>query len=294
MGHVALVARLGAGGCAHDGLGGGHGCHLLMYLAQLIAHGGHVISNNDGLGAHGTALSVNGVLAPHAVILLKHGEDLEARLVKVVGPLALVDLAGVVHANDVRQGCGQQVVVPVVCRPFEFKVELEELLHPCVRCSLGARRYALLNQGLALVGSLGDARVIVLDLVQVLNVHPSPMHVIVVVATQPVLEGGVSNADHEDGKGILVASLDELLYARLLVSSSHLLVVELLGMLTSYSRIELVVEEDDVQLVLVEVQYVLEIALEFEELGPALMLPDGVVVVRAVVARCQLLWYTSK
>eukprot|EP00965_Chrysotila_dentata_P044232 1470124-Pleurochrysis_carterae.AAC.1 len=54
-----------------------------------------------------------------------------------------------------------------------------------VRCSLRAGRHALLNQGLALVGSLGDARVVVLDLVQVLDVHPSPMRVIVVVATQP-------------------------------------------------------------------------------------------------------------
>eukprot|EP00965_Chrysotila_dentata_P263205 6214783-Pleurochrysis_carterae.AAC.6 len=61
----------------------------------------------------------------------------------------------------------------------------------------------------------------------------------------------VGNVDHEDGKGVLAAGLDELLHERLLVSSGHLLVVELLGiMLSSYSRMELVVEEDGVQLVL--------------------------------------------
>eukprot|EP00965_Chrysotila_dentata_P242274 6204778-Pleurochrysis_carterae.AAC.2 len=60
MGHVALVARFGACCCAHDGLGGGHGCHLLTQLAQLVAQGEHVISNSDGLGAHGAALGVNG------------------------------------------------------------------------------------------------------------------------------------------------------------------------------------------------------------------------------------------
>eukprot|EP00965_Chrysotila_dentata_P064579 2141361-Pleurochrysis_carterae.AAC.3 len=70
---VALVARLGAGGCAHDGLSDGHVCHLLTQLAQLVAQRGHVISNNDGLGAHdGAALGINGVLALHAVIVLEH------------------------------------------------------------------------------------------------------------------------------------------------------------------------------------------------------------------------------
>eukprot|EP00965_Chrysotila_dentata_P116215 3841878-Pleurochrysis_carterae.AAC.1 len=78
MGHIALVARFGAGGCAHDGLSGGHGCHLLTQLAQLVAQGGHVSSISDGLGAHGAALGVNGVLALHAVILFEHGEDLGA------------------------------------------------------------------------------------------------------------------------------------------------------------------------------------------------------------------------
>eukprot|EP00965_Chrysotila_dentata_P043380 1442436-Pleurochrysis_carterae.AAC.3 len=56
------AARLGAGSCAHDGFGGGHGCHLLTHLAQLVAQGGLVISNSDGLGAHGAALGVDGVL----------------------------------------------------------------------------------------------------------------------------------------------------------------------------------------------------------------------------------------
>eukprot|EP00965_Chrysotila_dentata_P082588 2725957-Pleurochrysis_carterae.AAC.4 len=60
MGHVALVVRLGAGGCAHNGLR--HGCHLLTQLAQLVAQGGHVIFSSDGLGAHGAAVGVNGVL----------------------------------------------------------------------------------------------------------------------------------------------------------------------------------------------------------------------------------------
>eukprot|EP00965_Chrysotila_dentata_P150998 4989594-Pleurochrysis_carterae.AAC.1 len=214
MGHVALGARFGAGGCAHNRLGGGHGCHLLTQLAQFVAQGGHVISNSDGLGAHGAALGVNGALALHAVILFAHGEDLEAHLVKVFAPLALVDLADLVHANDVGQ-----VVAPVVCRPFEFGVELEELLHHSARCSLGAGRHAFLNQGLALVGGLGDARVVVLDLVQLLDVHPSPMRV-VVVATQPVLEGGVGNVNHEDGKGVLVAGLNKLLLARLLSAAA--------------------------------------------------------------------------
>eukprot|EP00965_Chrysotila_dentata_P240719 6203872-Pleurochrysis_carterae.AAC.3 len=140
------------------------------------------------VAAHGVALDVNGVLALHAVTLFKHGEDLEAHLVKLVAPLALVDLAGLVHANGVGQvrghgvqeGRGQQVVAPEVCRPFEFGVELEELLHHGGRCSLGAGRHALLNQGLALVGSLGDARVVVIDLVQMLDVQASPMRVVVV------------------------------------------------------------------------------------------------------------------
>eukprot|EP00965_Chrysotila_dentata_P141598 4679539-Pleurochrysis_carterae.AAC.1 len=52
-----------------------------------------------------------------------------------------------------------------------------------------------------------------------MNAHLSPMRVVVLVATQPVLEGGVvGNVDHEDGKGIFVAALDELLHARLFVS----------------------------------------------------------------------------
>eukprot|EP00965_Chrysotila_dentata_P040568 1345775-Pleurochrysis_carterae.AAC.1 len=57
-----------------------------------------------------------------------------------------------------------------------------------------------------------------------------------------------------------------------LVSSGYLLVVELFDMqLTSYSRMELVVEEKGVQLVLVKVQNILEVAIELEELGPALI-----------------------
>eukprot|EP00965_Chrysotila_dentata_P064461 2136726-Pleurochrysis_carterae.AAC.2 len=152
----------------HDGLGGGHGCHLLTKLTRLVAHqGGHVISNSEGLGAHGAALGINGVPAIHA------------------------------------EGRDQQVVAPVVCRPFDFGVELEELLRHVARCSLGAECHALFKQGLPFVGSLGDARVVVLDLVQVLHVHPSPMRVVVVAATQPVLEGRVGNVDHEDGKGVL-------------------------------------------------------------------------------------------
>eukprot|EP00965_Chrysotila_dentata_P167039 5515693-Pleurochrysis_carterae.AAC.1 len=75
-------------------------------------------------------------------------------------------------------------------------------------------------------------RVVVLDLVQVLDVHPSPMRVVVLVAMQPVLEGGVGNVDHEYGKGVFVAGLNELLHARLLVSSGNFFAVELLGMLT--------------------------------------------------------------
>eukprot|EP00965_Chrysotila_dentata_P255409 6212213-Pleurochrysis_carterae.AAC.3 len=57
--------------------------------------------------AHGAALGVTGVLALLAVILFEHGEYLEAHSVKVVRRLALVDLAGLVHANDVGQVCGQ-------------------------------------------------------------------------------------------------------------------------------------------------------------------------------------------
>eukprot|EP00965_Chrysotila_dentata_P172185 5682287-Pleurochrysis_carterae.AAC.1 len=49
---------------------------------------------------------------------------------------------------------------------------------------------------------LGDAGVIVLDLVQVmLDVSPSAVRVDVVVIAKPVLEGGVGDVDHEDGKG---------------------------------------------------------------------------------------------
>eukprot|EP00965_Chrysotila_dentata_P073980 2442727-Pleurochrysis_carterae.AAC.1 len=42
-------------------------------------------------------------------------------------------------------------------------------------------------------------------------------------------------------------------------------------MLATDSRMELVVEKDDVQLELVEVQDVLKVALELEELSPALV-----------------------
>eukprot|EP00965_Chrysotila_dentata_P197227 6178072-Pleurochrysis_carterae.AAC.2 len=101
--------------------------------------------------------------------------------------------------------------------------------------------------------------VVIIDLVQVLDVYPSPMRAVVEVATQP------------KGKGVFVAGLDELHHACLLVSSRRLLVVKLLGMLTSYSRMELVVEEDGAQLVLVEVQKVPEVALELEEHGPGLV-----------------------
>eukprot|EP00965_Chrysotila_dentata_P177543 5864989-Pleurochrysis_carterae.AAC.1 len=121
MRHVALVARLGAGGCEHAGLGRDHGCHLLTPLAQLVGQGGHVLSNSDGLAAHGAALGVKGVLALNAIIHLEHGEDFDAHLVKVVAPLALMHLAFLVHANSVGQvrgqgvqeGRGQQVVAPV-------------------------------------------------------------------------------------------------------------------------------------------------------------------------------------
>eukprot|EP00965_Chrysotila_dentata_P209310 6185216-Pleurochrysis_carterae.AAC.1 len=134
--------------------------------------GGHVISGSDGLGAHGAGLAIDGVFALDALICLEHGEDLKAHLVIVVAPLALLDPANLVYANDVGQvrgqgvqkGGGQQVVAPVVCSPFEFGVERDELLHHGSRSSLGAGSHALLNQGLALVGSLGDARIVVLDL----------------------------------------------------------------------------------------------------------------------------------
>eukprot|EP00965_Chrysotila_dentata_P033785 1124446-Pleurochrysis_carterae.AAC.9 len=141
-----------------------------LHFSQSLALGGHVISNSNSLGTHGVALGVNGVVAIHAVVLLEHGEDLKAHLANVVAPLALVDLAGLVHATDIGQVRGQdvqegrgqqQVVAPVVCSPFEFGVELEELLHHDARCNLGAGRHVLLNLGLALVGSVGDARVVV-------------------------------------------------------------------------------------------------------------------------------------
>eukprot|EP00965_Chrysotila_dentata_P195419 6176980-Pleurochrysis_carterae.AAC.1 len=42
--------------------------------------------------------------------LFEHGEDLKAYLAKVVAPVAVVvDLAGLVHANDVGQVRGQCV-----------------------------------------------------------------------------------------------------------------------------------------------------------------------------------------
>eukprot|EP00965_Chrysotila_dentata_P088464 2921167-Pleurochrysis_carterae.AAC.1 len=160
----------------------------------------------------------------------------------------------------------------MVCRPLEFGVELEELLHHGARRSLGAGSHALLHQGLALVGSLGDAGVVVLHLVQMLDVLPSAVRVVVVVAAEPVLEGDdVGDVDHEEGKDVLVVGFNELLHACIHLSSSHLLIGELLGMLTSDSRMELVVEEVGVQLVLVEVQNVPQVALELKELGPALV-----------------------
>eukprot|EP00965_Chrysotila_dentata_P008778 286264-Pleurochrysis_carterae.AAC.1 len=72
MRHVALVAGLDVGGCAHDRLGGRHGRHLLPQLTQLVAQGGHGISGGNGLGAHGPVFGVDGVLALHLVILFEH------------------------------------------------------------------------------------------------------------------------------------------------------------------------------------------------------------------------------
>eukprot|EP00965_Chrysotila_dentata_P105508 3484584-Pleurochrysis_carterae.AAC.1 len=80
-----------------------------LSCAQLIAQGGHVVPCGDGLGAHGPAFSINGVLALHPVIPLKHGEDLDADLVKVVTKGALADLAGLVRANHVGQVRGQGI-----------------------------------------------------------------------------------------------------------------------------------------------------------------------------------------
>eukprot|EP00965_Chrysotila_dentata_P100826 3330407-Pleurochrysis_carterae.AAC.1 len=76
---------------------------MFAQLTQLVAQGGHVVPCGNDLGAHGPAFSVNGVLAFYPVILLEHGEDLDADLVKVVSPIALADLAGLVHANHVGQ-----------------------------------------------------------------------------------------------------------------------------------------------------------------------------------------------
>eukprot|EP00965_Chrysotila_dentata_P214539 6188249-Pleurochrysis_carterae.AAC.1 len=171
------------------GLSGSHGCHLLAQLAQLVAQGGHAFSNSDGLGVHGAALGVNGFLVLHAVILLEHGGDLEAHLVTVVAPLVLVDLARLVHANNVKQvrgkgvreGRGQQVVAPMV-RADPSSSELSSRSVSAIVLAAASVPDAIpsLNQGLALIRSLGVARVVVLDLVQVLDVHPSPMRVVVV------------------------------------------------------------------------------------------------------------------
>eukprot|EP00965_Chrysotila_dentata_P109060 3602968-Pleurochrysis_carterae.AAC.1 len=92
----------------------------------------------------------------------------------------------------------------------------------------------------------------------VLDIGPNTVRVIFVVAAKPVLESGVNDVDHEDGKGVLVAGLIELLHALVHLSSRHLLVAELLRMLTTDSRMELVVKEDGVQLELVQVQDVLQ------------------------------------
>eukprot|EP00965_Chrysotila_dentata_P170167 5617200-Pleurochrysis_carterae.AAC.1 len=280
VGWVADACELLGGLFQGLGVGGGeHGRPGV--LTQLVAQGDHIISGGNYLCAHGPAFGViNGLFALHPVILFdEHGEHLTADLVKVVAPGTLASLASFVLAAYIRKvrgqgeqhGGGQQVVAPVVCRPLKFGVEFEELLYHGARCRFSAVRHALLDQSLTLVGSLGDASVVVLDPMQVLDVRPNAMRVVVIVAAQPVLERGVGDVDHENGKGVLVAGLDGLLHACLLISRSHLLVIQLLGMLTSYSRMELVVEEDGVQFVLVEVQNVLDVALELEKLGPAVV-----------------------
>eukprot|EP00965_Chrysotila_dentata_P090218 2977574-Pleurochrysis_carterae.AAC.2 len=88
---------------------------------------------------------------------------------------------------------------------------------------------------------------------------------------EPVLEGGVGDVHHKDGKGVLVASLNEVLHASIHLSGNQLIVGELLGVLTPYSRMQLVVEEDGVQLLLVEVQNDLQLALELAELNSTLV-----------------------
>eukprot|EP00965_Chrysotila_dentata_P151984 5022313-Pleurochrysis_carterae.AAC.2 len=141
----------------------------------------------------------------------------------------------------------------MVCRPLEFGVIISSRsFSAMVRPSLGAGSHALLHQSFALVGSLGNAGDVVLNLVQVLDVHPSAVRVVVVFAADLVLEGGVGDVDYEDGDGVLVAGLNELLRATIHLSGSHLLVGELLGVLTSDGRMEGVLEEDVVQLVLVK------------------------------------------
>eukprot|EP00965_Chrysotila_dentata_P082669 2727783-Pleurochrysis_carterae.AAC.11 len=87
---------------------------------------------------------------------------------------------------------------------------------------------------------------------QLLHICPSAVRVVVVVAATPVLEGGVGDVDHEDGKGVLVASLNELLHARIHLSGSHHLLGELIAVLTSDGLMEVVLEENGVQLLRVE------------------------------------------
>eukprot|EP00965_Chrysotila_dentata_P105509 3484584-Pleurochrysis_carterae.AAC.2 len=67
----------------------------------------------------------------------------------------------------------------MMCRPLEFRVELEELLYHGASRSLGTGRHALLHQSLALVRLLGNAGITVLDLVQVLDIRPSTVRVVV-------------------------------------------------------------------------------------------------------------------
>eukprot|EP00965_Chrysotila_dentata_P201618 6180664-Pleurochrysis_carterae.AAC.4 len=148
MGHVALVARLGAGGCEHCGLGGGHSCHLLTQLAQLVAQEGHVISDSDGFGVHGEALGVDGVLALHAVILLEHGEDLKAHLVKVIAPIALVDLAGL-YTQSASSRCAAKVSRRVV----DSRLSLQWLADPS-SSELSSRSFSTMVRAAA---SVADA-----------------------------------------------------------------------------------------------------------------------------------------
>eukprot|EP00965_Chrysotila_dentata_P260943 6214091-Pleurochrysis_carterae.AAC.1 len=78
------------------------------------------------------------------------------------------------------------------------------------------------------------------------------MRVVVVVATQPVLEGGVGDLSHQDGNGVFVASdLDELLHASLVAPSPSC------RRAPWHAVEQLVVEADGGHFVLVEVQDVL-------------------------------------